>query len=197
MTRSDTPDDSDVRGTQKQEDCDLPAEELEGWQILQMGYGPPTPQPEGSPYKPVSVRVELRNLNDGSRTVCYLNSDDISAADQGILLDSGGAVLGNGNYEHGCVTGWFDLVEGDDGAIAQEWRWQPAANVTFYTKTFELGVEQSWPCGGVEDAYRLSASRELKMECTDPGTSMVPTTCEPREALWSESGPVVVVGGEN
>lgn len=161
-----------------------------------MGYGPPTPQPQESPYKPVSVRVELRNLNDESRTLCYLNSNNISAADQGILLDSAGAVLKDGNYEHGCVTGWFDLIDREDGVSTQTWRWLPAANVTFHTKTFELHVEQSWPCGGVDDVYHWSASRELEMECIDTGNSMVPTSCEPRDALWSASGPLVVIGRE-
>ncbi|SPO07429.1 uncharacterized protein DNG_10123 [Cephalotrichum gorgonifer] len=179
----------------KQEDCTTTPSDLRGWQILQMSYWPAAEQPEGSPYEPVSLRIELRNLNDQSRTICYLGSDDFRGAeDEGISLGNNGTELGDGNYENGCVTGRFDLVGSEDGEVSQAWRWGRTANVTFDTKSFDLGISQFWECGGVEDAFFGSAAGRLEMVCEDTGNSMVPTVCEPKDALYSESGSLALVG---
>jgi hypothetical protein len=182
----------------KQENCDALPTEFAGWQILSMSYWPPAEQPEGSPYEPVSLRVDLRNLNDGSRTVCYLASDDISDADDGITLTNKGAGLGDGNYDNGCATGWFDLASsgtGGDQVITQEWKWYAPANVAFNTKTHELEISQTWPCGGVDDAFEAYVLQKLDLDCGSTGNSMVPSVCRPTDALFSASGSPVIVKG--
>ena len=159
-----------------------------------MVYNPPSPQPEGSPYPAMGVRIEVRNLADGSRTVCYLESDDIDNADSGVTLKNEGRVLGgDGTFENGCKTGVMEVVAGSGGK-EQQWEWHPTANVTFNTKTHEVSVEQKWGCAGMEeDAMEAYASLELEMTCQETGNELLPETCFPSETLYSpESGPVVV-----
>jgi hypothetical protein len=165
-----------------------------GWQVLTMVYYPPAPQPEDSPYPVMSVRTELKNLADGSHTLCYLESNDIDNAESGVTLKNEGAVLGeNNNYENGCKTGSWEVVPGSRG-LQQRWEWHLPANVTFNTKTHELSVEQRWGCTGMEaDALEGYASLKLDMTCNDTENEMVPEVCTPTGALYNpESGPVVV-----
>ncbi|PKS12430.1 hypothetical protein jhhlp_000636 [Lomentospora prolificans] len=178
----------------KDEDCDSLPTEFAGWQILSMNFWPPAEQPEGSPYDPVSTRIDLRNLNDGSRTICYLKSDDITNAEDGITLANKGASLGDGNYDNGCVTGWFKLLGGGD-EVTQQWEWYSTANITFNTRTYELEISQTWPCGGVDDVFEAYVLQRLNMDCEDTGNSMVPTVCRPKAALYNAGGAPVIVKG--
>jgi hypothetical protein len=150
-----------------------------------MVYNPPRAPDEGSNWPATSIRVELRNLADESRTLCYLQSQDMS--DAGVNLRNDGVTLDPSNTKQGCMTGWY---KNNEPQQQLEWRWQQTANVAFNTKSHVLCVNQTWSCRGNEGndiTVVKSAARELEFDC--PYTS----SCEPTEATYSTtSGPILI-----
>jgi hypothetical protein len=160
----------------------------DGWQFLSFIYGPPTPQPEKSPYPPTSLRVELRNLADGSNTLCYLETNDIKLRDEGIILSNKGASMDPEGTRNGCLTGRWKKTS----ATRQEWWWQGVANLTFNTKTHEMTVRQLWNCPNAKKNSVILGStvKTFQLDCKDTGTEFHPRTCMPKQATYTaSSGP--------
>lgn len=176
------------------------------WQVLSLAFAPPGSAQPKSPSSrwPTSLRAELRNVDDGSRTLCELGADDADAASatRGVLLRSDGqpldAVPGNEDRLQGCLTGWWHDHYSTDPADAalQEWRWSLPANVTFDTATRLLSISQTYYCErGGHQAVRSSAAAELKLDCKETGNEYYPVVCEPTDAIFSNSSAPVLLPG--
>jgi hypothetical protein len=170
------------------------------WQVLYMHFTPPGPQPKSPSYWPTSVRAELRNLDDGSRTLCELGEENVTNYEQGILLRSDGEPLQvvpeNHNRVQGCLTGWWhDKLPTVEDPTRQEWRWSEPANVTFNTKSHVLSITQTYNCvrSGVHSVMTGSVAQELKMDCKESRNPYYPITCEPTDAMYSTtSAPIIL-----
>ncbi|KAK3385206.1 hypothetical protein B0H63DRAFT_449282 [Podospora didyma] len=169
------------------------------WQILSMYFSPPGPWPKSASFPSTGLRIELRNLADESRTLCYLNEDNVAAYEDGVLLRNNGTSLGvtseNHNQIQGCETGrWYDV----SGSDRREWRWMQVPEVTFHTKSHVLSIRQTWMCGqGGNVAVAGYAEQVLDMDCKDTGVEYVPVQCEPSRMVFSSvSGPVLLGPGK-
>jgi hypothetical protein len=171
------------------------------WQVLSISFWPPGPQPKSPSYWPTSLRAELRNLDDGSRTLCELGQEDVTNYEEGILLHSDGEplqiTLENRNRAHGCLTGrWHDKLPTTEDPTAQEWRWSEPSNVTFNTKTHALSISQTYSCvgTGVHSVVRSSAVQLLKMNCIETGNQYYPIQCEPTDTIYNNTSAPVILG---
>lgn len=168
-----------------------------------MFFWPPGPQPKSPSYWPTSIRTELRNLDDGSRTLCELGEEDVTNYEQGILMNGDGEPLHimpeNQNRARGCLTGWWhDKLPTVEDPALHEWRWSEPANVTFNTKTHVLSISQTYNCvrSGVHSVVTGSVAQELEMDCKESGNQYHPIVCKPTDAMYSNTSVPVTMGNQ-
>ncbi|CAI4214178.1 unnamed protein product [Parascedosporium putredinis] len=160
-------------------------------------YATPTEQ-ACSAYPNSYLFFELRNLADDSITQCYFESFDYEASQDGLVF--GNEWAGLDAKGRGCRTGRNVLVTREEGwvpdgweelgsPVGQDWHWDATpASISFDTGSYELSLEQMWPCGDVEQAFYGTTVLRLHLDCQGVVDEKTPEECKPLNALYNSAG---------
>lgn len=177
-----------------------------GWQVLDFTFLPATDR-EGlnTSYPNSYLFFELRNLADDSITQCYFESFDYEASQDGLVF--GNEWAGLDAKGRGCRTGRNVLVTREEGwvpdgweelgsPVGQDWHWDATpASISFDTGSYELSLEQMWPCGDVEQAFYGTTVLRLHLDCQGVVDEKTPEECKPLNALYNSAGAPYLLTG--